>query len=174
VLGGVLILVADGVYLFAISQQGATDGTLRVPFVAGFLAACGVLAVLGASTSRPRLEVALVGFSTIGTLLFGILGIFSIGLLLLVACVPLTVALGRQQVPRMPRLAIFLGAAGLALAVTVVGLQVTSFPVSCPSNEMASGSGSGFLTGSYTWSCVDGKLTVGSGSANSNSGTTQP
>jgi hypothetical protein len=169
-LGGAFILVADGVYLFAISQQGATDNTLRVPFVAVFLAVCGLLALLGADTSQPRLQLALMSFSATGTLIFGVLGIFSIGLLLILAAIPLVIAVVRQRAARPPGLAIVLAAACAALAVTVVGLQETSYPVSCPSRGEMYGSGTGFLTGGYTYSCVNGKLTIGPSPANPNSG----
>ncbi len=79
-LGGALILLADGFYLWAISQQGASDGTLRVPFVAAYLAACGLAAFAGAALPWPSARLALLSFSAAGTLLFGVLGIFSIGL----------------------------------------------------------------------------------------------
>ncbi len=93
--GGALILLADGFYLWAISQQGASDGTLRVPFVAAYLAvwSCrvrrrGSSLAFGAARA-PQLQRA-------GTLVFGVLGIFSIGLLLVVVSIPLVVAVLRS------------------------------------------------------------------------------
>ncbi|MGA8016774.1 MAG: hypothetical protein WCB85_12735 [Candidatus Dormiibacterota bacterium] len=115
-LGGAFILVADGVYLFAISQLGATDGTLRVPFVSG----------------------------AAGALIFGILGLFSVGLLLLLAAIPLVIAVARQRVSPLAGLSTLLTAAAVALAGDP-RRNVTSYPVSCWSKEATYGSGTGFL-----------------------------
>lgn len=125
-LGGALILAADGLYLFLIGQQGAGDGTLRVPFVASFLAICGVCAVLGAVTSSPGPRLALVVFGTAGALIWGFLGIFSVGPLLIVSTIPLGIAVARQQALLKRYRAPVAAAAGVALAVTIVGMQLTS------------------------------------------------
>ncbi len=155
-------------------RQGATDGTPRVPFVAGFLAVCGLLALLGAITSRPRLQLALVSFSGAGAFIFGILGLFAVGLLFLIVASPLVIAVAKQRVPRMAGLAALLTAAAAALVVTSRRAAGDVLPGELPSKEATYGSGTGFLTGGYTWSCVDGKLTVGPSRANPNSGSSPP
>jgi hypothetical protein len=169
-LGGGLILLADGFYLWVvIFQQGATDGTLRVPFVAAYLAACGLAALVGAVLPWPAARLALLSFSAAGTLLFGVLGIFSIGLVLLVVAIPLVFAVLHSRVRAPARLATMLVGAVAALAVSVVGLWATEFPVSCPKSGGSAASGVGFLTGDYHWTCSDGKLTTGGGFVQSGS-----
>lgn len=70
-LGGTLTLASDGVYLFLIRRRGFPDGTLRTPIVACFLAACGLLALGGASAAGPRIRLGLVSFSAAGALTLG-------------------------------------------------------------------------------------------------------
>jgi|ERR1017187_113136 hypothetical protein len=169
-LGGGLILIADCVYLWLISQQGASDGTLRAPFVAAYLAACGIAALVGAAVPWTAARMTLLSFSAAGTVVFGVLGIFSIGLLLLVVAVPVVVAAVRCRLQPTARLAAALVGGMAALALIVVGLSATEVPVSCPATGDSGGSGAGFLTGDYSWTCSNGKLTTGTGLVDSGSG----
>ncbi|HYA01322.1 MAG TPA: hypothetical protein VEK76_13390 [Candidatus Binatia bacterium] len=162
-LGGALILLADGLYLWMISRQGATDGTLRVPVVAAYLGACGVAALVAAALPWPVARLALLSFSAAGTFILGVLGIFSVGLILLLMSLPVMAAVVRSPVPSPARRVIMLVAALVALGASVVGLWATEFPVSCPPTGASTGSGVGFLTGDYHWTCVDGQLTTGGG-----------
>ncbi len=128
-------------------------------------------------TSRPRLQLALVSFGGAGASSSDACRPLRavVGLLFLIVASPLVIAVAKQRVPRMAGLATLLTAAAAALvSILLAGLQVTSYPVSCPSKEATHGSGTGFLTGGYTWSCVDGKLTVGPSRANPNSGSSPP
>src|SRR5579864_4955826 len=91
VLGGVLAFAADGVYVYVLRGQ-LSDGTLRVPFVFTFVAVCGLVAILSASVPLKSARLVLLSFSTVGLLVLGLLAIFSIGLLLWLAVIPMVVA----------------------------------------------------------------------------------
>ncbi len=95
VASGVLALGTDALYLYVIWRQ---ESTLvgRTAFVATMLAALGITALVGASRSLPTMLVAAAG----GLMVFGFLGIFSIGALLLAAAgLALWAALATRRIP---------------------------------------------------------------------------
>jgi hypothetical protein len=54
----------------------------------------------------------------------------------------------------------------IALTVLVGGFDVTQRLIVCPSTGTMGGGGSGFLTGTYSYECVNGTLTWHSGGCN--------
>jgi len=59
----------------------------------------------------------------------------------------------------------------LALAIFLGGFEATEHAIGCPANGVETGSGSGFLSGPYHYTCVNGKLTVYPGACNSGGAT---
>jgi hypothetical protein len=57
-------------------------------------------------------------------------------------------------------------AALVAVAVLIAGFEVTERVIVCPESGTVGGGGSGFVTGSYHYQCVNGRLTFMSGSCN--------
>jgi hypothetical protein len=174
IIGGLLAFVADGAYIWVLQQQGTGDGTLRAPFVIAFIAVCAVTAVLGAVVPLRAPRLLLLTFSAVGLLVMGFLGIFSIGLLLLLAAVPIAVSVGRSLVLPFPKVLPALAGGALALLVLAAGTWATELPVSCPAGGPSAGSGSGLFTGDYHWTCNNGRLTVSSGSCHTFSGSVDP
>lgn len=164
--GAALAALVDILYLVVIGGQPSDRVvSLRVPFVATFI---GLVAVSAALASRPRLQryaTLLLGFSATGLLAMGLIAIFSIGLAILLAAVPVAVAtafalIGAQQPAGLLQLT---GGLVLALAILVGGIRFTEVPMACPPTGYVAGSGPGLFSGPYHWSCVNGKLTVAPG-----------
>jgi hypothetical protein len=164
IVGGLLVFVAEGVYLWILRQQGITDGTLRVPFVVAFIAVCGAAALVGAVAPLRGVRLVLLSFSAVGLLVMGFLAAFSIGLLLLVAGILIAITALRSLVSPLPPVVSAVVGAALALLVLGVGFWATELPVSCPAGGASSGSGSRLFTGAYHWTCDNGTLTVSAGS----------
>src|ERR1700680_4380421 len=160
IVGGLLAFVADGAYIWVLQQQGTGDGTLRAPFVIAFIAVCAVTAVLGAVVPLRAPRLLLLTFSAVGLLVMGFLGIFSIGLLLLLAAVPIAVSVSRSLVLPFPKVFPALAGGALALLVLAAGTWAPELPGSCPAGGPSAGSGSGLVTGEYHWTCNNGRLTV--------------
>lgn len=161
----IIAAAADVLYLGTASSDAQF---LRVPFVAGFIALMAICAALSARTSATRWRPLLLGISSTGLLLLGVIGIFSIGLPLLVAgllaLVGLINSLSRPgAAPRRSSRATTAGmaAGGALLAVVVLlgGFVVTELAIRCPSNARTGGSGSSLFGGS-AYSCDNGKLTI--------------
>lgn len=93
---GVIAFLDVGLYVALIVEQGE-DETGAVAIVAGIIVALGALAIAaGAATSWPaRTRLLALGAATGGLLATGVLGIFSIGLPLLIAGVCCLFAWGR-------------------------------------------------------------------------------
>ncbi len=93
---GIVGLIIDATYLGIIFEQGDAE-VGRVAVVAVFLLAVSLLALAGAFASTPsaRTRLTLLGAATGGLLTAGVVGIFSIGLPLLVAGVACGVAWAR-------------------------------------------------------------------------------
>jgi hypothetical protein len=107
-----------GLYLAVIAQQG--NGGSRVAFVAASLAAAGVAAA--ASAGSDALPASLAAAWAVTTLwIWVVLGLASIGILIVPAAVPATVALTHRQAPAAAV------AAGMALGflTAVAGLAWT-------------------------------------------------
>jgi hypothetical protein len=83
---GIVGLIVDATYLGIIFEQGDAE-VGRIAVVAVFLLVVSLLALAGAFASTPsaRTRLTLLGAATGGLLTAGVLGIFSIGLPLLVA-----------------------------------------------------------------------------------------
>jgi len=84
VCGGVLTLAATGVYVSILVSQGDTSIAWAAPWVALFLAV-GLVGLAASFTTKPRLRLQLFAACTVVMLIVGVLAIFSIGILLLVA-----------------------------------------------------------------------------------------
>lgn len=83
-----LAAATDLVYLGIVRAQRTAWISDRVAFVASFIAAGAALALVGARTDDPRRRTLALGAATGVLLSAGIVGIFSIGLPLLLAAVP--------------------------------------------------------------------------------------
>jgi hypothetical protein len=172
-LAGVAALIAsvvDILYYGFVMNQGARDPLAwRVVFVAGFVAILAVAAALAARDSSTALRPALLGLSAVGLLGMGFIGIFSIGLpLLLAGALAFIALLASLRASRQPGGLVKAGAGALlALAVFLGGFQVTELAIACPAKGVETGSGSGLLGGPYHYTCLNGKLTVYPGACNS-------
>jgi prepilin signal peptidase PulO-like enzyme (type II secretory pathway) len=164
VCAAVIAAADDILYLGAASSDAQF---LRVPFVAGFIALMAICAALSARASATRWRPLLLGISTAGLLLLGIIGIFSIGLPLLLAgllaLVGLIISLSRpgSAPERSGRAAAGMVAGGALLAVVVLlgGFILTELALRCPAHGVTGGSGSSLFGGS-AYSCDNGKLTI--------------
>jgi hypothetical protein len=121
----VLALAVDGVYLAVLSSQGDPKGS-REALVTGSLAAAAG-ALLAPPALAPRLRTGLFAWAatTLGS--WALLGMASIGLLLVPSAALAVVALGcaLEPSPHGARLAAAAGCCG-ALAVVAAGLSLTS------------------------------------------------
>jgi hypothetical protein len=165
-MAGALVGLVDLGYLAMVMGQPRDGGvSLRIPFVAGFI---GLMALAVGLSAWRRLEgraPLLLSLAAIGLLATGMLAIFSIGIVLLVAAVPVFVA-GVQAFLRSRQPSGWLHAmagAAVAVGVLIVGLQLTEVPIACPATGYESGSGPGLFSSPYHWSCVNGTLTVAAG-----------
>ena len=127
---GVLGLVVEGAYLVIISGEGDLRSG-RVSAVSVCIVVTSGLALVGAFAPRlsTRTRLVVLGAATGGLLTLGVLGIFSIGLPLLVAGVLCGVAWGRfaRAAPPVPGGAPLLsaGAAIVAGAMVVFGVAIS-------------------------------------------------
>lgn len=140
----------------------------RQTFVAAFIAVMVIAAALALRPSAASWRTVLLGLSSIGLLAIGYVGIFSIGLpLLLAGLAVLGVLIGSLVASPQPAGVLRAGAGGLlALVIFVGGLELTAQAISCPAVGFEGGSGSSLLRGPYHYLCVDGKLTVRPGECN--------
>jgi predicted ABC-type exoprotein transport system permease subunit len=162
--GSVLALLTDGLYLYVLHTQSATDNTLRAPFITALIATAAVIALL-AQIARPRaLQQLLWAFAAATLLIIGVLALFSIGALLMIAGALVGTALVRPPLlPGPLRIAATVIGVIAATVVSVVGLQMTSYMVSCAGIGDGSGTSTTFLGSSYSWTCSGGRLTVTAG-----------
>jgi hypothetical protein len=117
-----LALLVDVLYLLIIHSQGDEDfRTARVGFVAGCIAAAALVLVLGSITT-PKVQAGLFAAATALLAAWALVGIFSIGLLLVPAAVMAGLAAGGVATRRRSETAI--GAFG-ALVLVVAGLALT-------------------------------------------------
>ena len=162
-----ILLVTDVLYIVLITGQQASDNTLTVPFVAGYML---LMAILLALSLRPHPR--LVALRTVlragpagGLLVLGTLAAFSIGLPILIAAALAFVVAGRS-LPRpgwKPSAAIALVAAIVAAIVLVGGIDLSQRLIICPAHGTSGGGGSGLVSGPYHYECVNGVLTYHSG-----------
>ena len=175
--GAVLEAVIDVLYLALIQNQASERVvSLRVPFVAGFIAVMALSAGLSSWRRLDRSAPLLLGLSAGGLVAIGLIAIFSVGILILLAAVPIVIA-AVQSLVRVRRPIGIMQAFGglmLALAVFLAGIQLTEIPVACPTRGYEAGSGSGLLSSPYHWTCVNGKLTVAPGECTHGGATVDP
>lgn len=146
------------------------DSAAVVPFVTGYMllmAAMLLLSLIG----NPRvvmLRPALRAAAAAGLLLLGFFALMSIGLPIFAAGILAAIAAALSMAGRSSRIAILSGVAGAVIAVTVLvgGFEVTQRIIVCPRTGTMGGGSSGFVTGSYHYTCVNGKLTMFSGDCN--------
>ena len=154
------LVAVDALYLAIVYFQGGPDppGVLTVPFVAAYLAI--MAALLGASLPAPAsAKLVLRAAASAGLLVMGVVAAFSIGLLVLVIAA-LSVAATVNLLGTRPKILIAAGAAALlAVAVLVVGLQVTSRYIVCPATGSGGGT-TGGLFGQESYQCDNGRLTT--------------
>jgi len=140
----------------------------RSPFVAFFIALMAIAAAVAVRPLTVGWRTLLLGVSTVGLVAMGYLGIFSIGLPLLVAGLGLLIVLiGAVAASRQPAGVLRAAAGGLlALVIFFGGLELTARAISCPASGFEGGTGSSFFGGAYHYLCVDGKLTIRPGDCN--------
>jgi len=170
----IIAAVVDAVYYGFVSHQDGHDPLgWRVPFVVTFIALLAITAALSTRASATTWRPALLALSAIGLLAMGFIAIFSIGLPLLIAgalaFVALIISLAAS---RQPAGILKAGTGGLlALAIFLGGFEATEHAIGCPAKGVETGSGSGFLSGPYHYTCINGKLTVYPGACNSGGAT---
>ena len=128
-----------------------------------------IAAALAVRPSAAGWRTILLGLSSLGLLAMGDLGIFPIGLPLLVAGLGLLIVLiGAVAASRQPAGVLRAAAGGLlALVIFFGGLELTARAISCrPAHGFEGGTGSSFSGGPYHYLCIDGKLTIRPGDCN--------
>jgi len=173
ILAPLVLVVADlVVYGVLLTSQGGPppDSAAIVPFVSGYMLLMAVVLALtlGGQPFLVTMRPAMLAAAAAGLLLLGFFALFSIGLAIFVAGVLAGIAAIRTLVARSSRNAILSGVAGAVIAVTLLlgGFEVTQRIIVCPPTGTMGGGGSGFLTGPYHYTCVNGKLTMNSGDCN--------
>lgn len=165
----ILVVVVDVLYVrYIVFVQGATsDQPWRVPFVASYLAAIAICALLSATLPAGSWRLAFIGAATAGLLVLGFFGLFSIGLpLFLMGLVAVGILVGSDHAsPITPRGGRRVDHGILAAVVVLMaGFEITARIIACPHGAVSGGgSGSGFLTGSYSYTCENGRAIVNFG-----------
>jgi hypothetical protein len=164
VIAAIVVVTVDLLYVWYIEfvQSGVSDQPWRVPFVASYLGVLAICALLSAVVSGGSWRVVLAGASASGLLVLGFLAVFSIGLPLVVMGL-LTVAALVTTVKSEPHPGLAAGAsvAGALVAVVVLlaGLGISERIIAC-SPRAVSGGGTTFLSGSYSYTCQNGRAIV--------------
>jgi hypothetical protein len=174
-----VLLLADVVaYLVIIRSQGDTppDSVATIPFVSGYmLLMLGMLLLpLLSFPVLAMLRPAILAAAAAGLLLLGFFALFSIGLPIFLAGVLASIAAIRTLIGRNSKNATLSGVAAAVIAVLVLvgGFEVTQRIIVCPPSGTMGGGSSGFLTGPYHYTCVNGALTRYSGDCNGVTGGT--
>jgi hypothetical protein len=167
-IAAVLVVLGDAGYVLIVATQGAyPPDAFTVPFLAGYWLV--MAAMLGLSVlDRPlaaRLRPALRAGAAAGLLVTGVLGLFSIGLPMVIAGSFATGAAVRTLAgrDRWRTASIEVIAAVIAVVVVVAGLELTARLILCPAHGQSGGGGAGLVSGDYHWKCVEGHLTFASG-----------
>jgi hypothetical protein len=110
---------------------------------------------------RPALRAG----AAAGLLVTGVLGLFSVGLPMVIAGALATGAAVRTLAGRDRKWAVSTEvlAAVIAVVVVVAGLELTARLILCPPHGESGGAGAGLVSGDYHWRCVEGQLTFASG-----------
>ncbi len=120
--GGALLFAVDALYLALIAAEGEQElASTRVLFVAGSLAGAAAAALAGAAIRGNERRGVLLALATATVLGWAWLALFSIGLLLVLAAIPMAIAAAGSL------RALDAAAAGsiAAAAVVVAALDVT-------------------------------------------------
>ena len=165
----ILVVVVDVLYVryIVFVQDATSDQPWRVPFVASYLAAIAICALLSATLPAGSWRLALIGAATAGLLVLGFFGLFSIGLpLFVMGLVAVGILVGQITRAQSRRAAAGASIAGILAAVVVLmaGFEITARIIACPPGAVSGGgSGGGFLTGSYSYTCQNGRAIVNFG-----------
>jgi hypothetical protein len=128
--GGIAALAVDVLYVNLIISQRAPIPGNRVPLVAAWIAACAVLAIIGAFTAAPSRRAWLLGWSTAALLALSAPAIFSIGIPLLLCAIAIgTGALRAAEQLEIRRWVAYLAPLlmiGVAGAALLVGFLATA------------------------------------------------
>ncbi|HXB03750.1 MAG TPA: hypothetical protein VNY77_02650 [Candidatus Angelobacter sp.] len=168
-----VLVTAFGYVLIIRAEETYPPEAFVVPFVAAYLAL--MAAMLGASLREGRLAVRLRpilrGGAAAGLLAIGVLGLMTIGIVLVVAGGLAAAAAVMTLVGRHWSTFLYEGAAALvALALLVAGFEATDRLIVCPAKGFSGGSGYGLVTGGYHYTCVDGRLDFRPGFCSSSGG----
>ncbi|HSC92477.1 MAG TPA: hypothetical protein VLB86_12540 [Gaiellaceae bacterium] len=120
---GVVALGVDAVYLASVTLEEGGDPGARVALVAGSVALAGAAALAAAASSSPSLRLVLLAAAGVTLVFWGILGLLSIGVPLLVGALLAAAAAMRSAETAPPdafRIAV-------AAAVGVAGALVIAF-----------------------------------------------
>jgi hypothetical protein len=123
-------LAVDALYLNLIFQQGETPPAGRVPFVATWIGAAGLLALIGAFQAAPRARAWLLGWSAAALLTLSVPAAGSIGIPLLICAVAHGLsalrAAGELTMPRWIPFLAPIGMVALASAGLLLGFVATA------------------------------------------------
>ena len=160
----ILVLTVDVLYVwYVVFVQGSgSDQPWTVPFVAAYLAALAVCAVLVATLPAATWRLAFLGAAAIGLLVLGFFALMSIGLPLFVmgfVSAAVLVNTIRHSAQRRRALTVLCTGALLSISMLFAGFAVTERIIACPPGAV-SGSGSGMFSGSYTYTCQNGHAIV--------------
>jgi hypothetical protein len=164
VIVAIVVATVDVLYIWYVGfvQTGTSDMPWAVPFAASYLGLLAVCALLSATGSTGSWRIALLGASGGGLVVLGFLALFSVGLPLFVMGLVSIAALVRAIRGATNRgLATGASIAGAlaALLVLLAGFEITDRIIACPPGAV-SGSGTGFLTPSYSYTCQNGRTIV--------------
>jgi hypothetical protein len=165
----ILVVVVDALYVrYVVFVQGASsDQPWRVPFVASYLLAIATCALLASTLPGRAWRLAFLAASSAGLLVLGFFALFSIGLpLFVMGLVAGAVLVGQISQAPSPRAAVGVSIAGILAAIVVLmaGFEITARIIACPPGAVSGGgSGGGFLSGSYSYTCQNGRAIVTSG-----------
>jgi hypothetical protein len=174
----IVLVLADLIaYVLLIRSQGQSPpDAFTVPFVAGYMAlmALALWMSLLDNAILMKARPALRATAAAGLLLLGIFAAFSIGLPIFAAGVLAAIAAVRALTGPRLRNALLSEVAAAVVAVTVLvgGFGLTQRLILCPASGTIGGSGSGFLTGGYHYTCSNGTLSWYSGDCNGVTGGT--
>ena len=115
-------LATDALYLWLIANEGFFHDGDRVALVAGTIGLAALAAVAGSLSASPRAGAALLAAAATALFIWGLLGIFSIGLPLAAAGLLAAVAASRKARPESARAVVVavIAVAGLSLAGLVL------------------------------------------------------
>lgn len=156
-----IVILMDAVaYVALLRSQSGDDGSNRVYFIFGWMLIMAAASAWAAVTTSFPWRVPLVAFAASGLMATGVLGVFSIGLpLLLASGLMITGGALALSSGARPVLPITGAAILLAVAALIAGLYWTDLPVRCPSGGV-SGGGSTMFHGSYSYTCAGDRFTL--------------